>query len=72
MDQWSIVDFFGTEGAIELRIRQSLIFWGRVGREGSSEHCQGSLERYRFVGTEDGLAVREQNIIGSLCYFLFL
>ena len=45
MDQWSIVDFFGTEGAIELRIRQSLIFLGQ-GREGG---IIGALSR--IIGT---------------------
>ena len=48
-----------------------IFFWdrGSDGAKDQAKHCQGSLEHYRFVGTEVGLAVRDQKIIGSLCYF---
>ena len=44
-------------------------FWERGGSEGLSEHCEGSLEHCRGLGTEVGLAVMERRIIGPLCYF---
>ena len=49
---------------------ESLFGTGEGGREGSSEHCEGSSEHYRDLGTEVGVAVRERRIIGPLCYFL--
>ena len=58
MDQWIIVNSFGSEGSIDQWIIGSLlIFWDR--------RSHGSLDHTLIVGTDIGLGAMDRWIIGS-------